>query len=44
MNILVVMCNILIKVFFVAANLNLKMADIGTIEKHGTRPVLFLGL
>ena len=31
------MSNILRNVFFVAAILNFKMADIGTIEKNGTK-------
>ena len=37
MNKLAIMSNILRNVFFVAAILNFKMADIGTIEKNGTK-------
>ena len=37
MNKLAIMSNILKNVFFVAAILNFKMADIGTIEKNGTK-------
>ena len=36
MNKLAIMSNILRNVFFVAAILNFKMADIGTIEKNGS--------
>ena len=37
MNKLAIMSNVLRNVFFVAAILNFKMADIGTIEKNGTK-------